>query len=151
MAVGGMVERAGGVFLICSDHSSREMVERAGGEKKNEKREIISDIWGKRGATYGENGGVSCWRCLFPGCSRAPLLAWPLLAAVPRAALHSALPSSPQPPLLSTPPVALRPIPTPPLQRHVRRAVAAAQPPAAPRAPRRAARWMLRWMFSIKM
>ena len=27
------------------------------GDKKNEKRELISDIWGKRGATYGEKGG----------------------------------------------------------------------------------------------
>ena len=24
--------------------------------KKKEKRELISDIWGKRGATYGEKG-----------------------------------------------------------------------------------------------
>ena len=27
--------------------------------KKNEKKELISDIWGKRGATSGEKGGVS--------------------------------------------------------------------------------------------
>ena len=48
MAVGGMVERAGGVFLICSDHGSREMVERAGGVKKTKKENSF--------LTYGGNG-----------------------------------------------------------------------------------------------
>ena len=34
--------------------------EKGGGVRpQNEKREFISDIWGKRGATYGEKGVVS--------------------------------------------------------------------------------------------
>ena len=51
-------------FRTCGGNGVRHMGKRGRvGEfrkrKKNEKRALISDIWGKRSATYGEKGGVS--------------------------------------------------------------------------------------------
>ena len=52
--------------------------------EKNEKREFISDIWGKRGATYGEKG-VCRFFFLITACGFAPLR---LLACARRAPLR---------------------------------------------------------------
>ena len=43
--------------------------------KKNEKRELISDIWGKRGATYGEKGGCRVGGVFFLHSDRPSALA----------------------------------------------------------------------------
>ena len=68
-------------------------------EKTNENREFISDIWGKRGPTYGEKGGAA------DAYPLPELFLLPEAAPPPAPLLRMAASPALTPPLLPPPPL----------------------------------------------